>query len=1076
MGMNLKNSVFVAILPLVTSLISLSNASAQNWKGTTSNWSTATNWNPTGVPSSSGTATFKATGSSSVTFSADASVGLIRFNAGAQAYTFSVSGHTLALGGGGINDNSSNTQTFNVSSGALTFSNNADAADVIINNNSGGQTAFYNTASAHNAVITNNPNGSTTFNDSSTAGNSTINTAGTTVYFGGSSTAGHATLNNTFNGNIGGAQFNSTATAGNATINNTGGYAAFLGTSNAGSATITNDLDGSSNQGVTDFYNSSDASTATIFNKNGSVTYFTNTATADAAKIINTNGGYVYFQNTSTGSTSIIKNDGGGTYFFDTANANSAKITNTNSGVLNFNDSSDAGTATINNKDSYTSFNTTSTADQAQITNKAKGVTYFNNSSTAGTATITNEKKGTTYFNDTSSGASALILNNAGGTVDISGATKSIKIGAIDGAGDINLGGKRLIIGGLASDVSPVISGVIADGGNSGGKKGKLTLNSTGSLTLSGSNTYTGRTTLTAGTLIAANSSAFGTSRVRVNGGILETDNINHVINVGNNYIQNGGTLVLNLNDVPESANNDVVNVTGTAKLNGTLSIVYNAGTIGPKDVVTYTVITTTGGVTSAGSGFTAPTFQAGALAITVTGSIVGNDFDVILSGIQTPFTALAGTNFTPNQLSVASYFDRFDVTIHSGPVIPLIKALDAVSANPSELGRAFDQLTPLKFGSFASTTAFNNAAFFNQQMDSYFASHRGADGSFVSSNGGIDYSGLVMNDPNTDSSLQSVRSHLLAWSPAPNTGLISDSGDLLTGGVDMKNIDCRCGPTNAWNVFVSGNVILAQDFSNSNAGLPFANSTTGAVQVGADYKLSSHWLVGAMFGYGHTDATLDTIGSNASVDTYSPAVYAGYSENGWYANGIASYGFASYDQNRSVQIGAFGGTANSTPGGDQIVANLDGGYDFHRKNWTFGPTAGLGYTHLDVNGYTETGLPGANLTVSGQQADSLRSRLGWGVSYAFRDASLTFTPHLNASWQHEFFDQSRGITSQFDTVGAGSFVVNTAGTSRDSALIDLGVDVQINDALTAFVDYAAQAGQSNYFGQSVQGGFKIGF
>jgi len=157
-------------------------------------------------------------------------------------------------------------------------------------------------------------------------------------------------------------------------------------------------------------------------------------------------------------------------------------------------------------------------------------------------------------------------------------------------------------------------------------------------------------------------------------------------------------------------------------------------------------------------------------------------------------------------------------------------------------------------------------------------------------------------------------------------------------------------------------------------------------------------------------------------------------------------------------------------------VGNLDGGYDFHRGGWTFGPTAGLQYVHLDVNGYTETGLPGADLSVNEDESDSLRSRCGGRVAYAFLEGGMTFTPHLSASWQHEFLDQSRGLTSQFDGVGSGSFAVKTSGPSRDSALAEVGLDAQIDGTWTVFADYSLQAGQENYFGQSVQAGVKIGF
>jgi outer membrane lipase/esterase len=165
----------------------------------------------------------------------------------------------------------------------------------------------------------------------------------------------------------------------------------------------------------------------------------------------------------------------------------------------------------------------------------------------------------------------------------------------------------------------------------------------------------------------------------------------------------------------------------------------------------------------------------------------------------------------------------------------------------------------------------------------------------------------------------------------------------------------------------------------------------------------------------------------------------------------------------------------SSAPEGNEGVANLDGGYDFHRGALAFGPVAGLQYTHLTVDGYNETGSV-ADLGVNDEQTDSLRSRLGGRISYAFSRDGVNFTPHLDATWQHEFMDQGRGLTSQFEGTGLGSFSVRTENPSRDSALADLGLDAEINRTVTAFTDYEVQAGQANYFGQSVQAGVKIGF
>jgi outer membrane autotransporter protein len=72
--------------------------------------------------------------------------------------------------------------------------------------------------------------------------------------------------------------------------------------------------------------------------------------------------------------------------------------------------------------------------------------------------------------------------------------------------------------------------------------------------------------------------------------------------------------------------------------------------------------------------------------------------------------------------------------------------------------------------------------------------------------------------------------------------------------------------------------------------------------------------------------------------------------------------------------------------------------------------------------------------------------------------------------------DQSRGITSQFSDFGGGAFSVRTINPSRESVLLDAGLDAQLNRTVSLFLDYQVQAGQANYFGQAVNAGVKIGF
>ncbi len=88
----------------------------------------------------------------------------------------------------------------------------------------------------------------------------------------------------------------------------------------------------------------------------------------------------------------------------------------------------------------------------------------------------------------------------------------------------------------------------------------------------------------------------------------------------------------------------------------------------------------------------------------------------------------------------------------------------------------------------------------------------------------------------------------------------------------------------------------------------------------------------------------------------------------------------------------------------------------------------------------------------------------------------VSLTPHVSLSWQYEYLDSSRGIDAQFIGTGSGSFVTTTDNPDRDAAFIDAGLDATVCKNVTVFVDYETQAGQSNYFAQSAQGGVKSGF
>jgi uncharacterized protein YhjY with autotransporter beta-barrel domain len=597
-----------------------------------------------------------------------------------------------------------------------------------------------------------------------------------------------------------------------------------------------------------------------------------------------------------------------------------------------------------------------------------------------------------------------------------------------------------------------------------------------GTVVLNGANTFSGGGTITNATVVlAGNATALGTGPITNQTGVLQTTIGNHTI-VLNGYTQNAqGALGLYVRGSGGTATADLLHVTNTssnqATLGGSLVINFSGFTAtaspGVARTLDFTVVQTNSGYTG--------TFSAldslGLSNATASLQYTANNVNILLALPASPF-AIAGLGLSSNERGVLSAINTGILSGSSSPGLSTL-ASGIASLPTTEVAGALDQLTALKVANFYSTTAFNNASFDVQDMDDYLASQRGgAHGEFMGGKGQLDASGLVVNDPNVDPGLQMIHSRMLAWNDP--VGVLTDVPGGLLGGIDMKQMkpaaQAQVDET-PWNVFVRGNVVLAQGFSQAD--VPHFDSNSESVLIGADYRVTQHFLAGLTASYAHSDATLDNFGSSATVDSYSPGVYASYADGGWYANSIGRYSYNTYTDDRRIAF--LNQTANGASTGNEGLVDLDGGYDFHSGAWTFGPVAGLQYTHLTVNGYTEQNSA-ASLAVNEDQSDSLRSRLGGTVRFDCRECGVTFSPHLTATWQHEFMDESRGITSQFTQFSGGSFNVRTEGASQDSALIDVGLDAKVNESITVFGDYMVQAGQDNYFGQSLQAGVRVSF
>jgi len=122
------------ILPIISfALLTAVQANAANktWGNVGSDFATGANWLGSTAPANNITADVgvftNATVTNNPVFTADRSINRLQFNPGTAAWTFTGSGgtQTLTLGGGGIVNNSANTQTFSASGLQLALGANA---------------------------------------------------------------------------------------------------------------------------------------------------------------------------------------------------------------------------------------------------------------------------------------------------------------------------------------------------------------------------------------------------------------------------------------------------------------------------------------------------------------------------------------------------------------------------------------------------------------------------------------------------------------------------------------------------------------------------------------------------------------------------------------------------------------------------------------------------------------------------------------------------------------------------------------------------------------------------------------
>ncbi|APD13266.1 hypothetical protein RO07_08625 [Pandoraea pulmonicola] len=246
--------------------------------------------------------------------------------------------------------------------------------------------------------------------------------------------------------------------------------------------------------------------------------------------------------------------------------------------------------------------------------------------------------------------------------------------------------------------------------------------------------------------------------------------------------------------------------------------------------------------------------------------------------------------------------------------------------------------------------------------------------------------------------------------------------------------------------------------FANTSAQRSGFRFTTGGVTLGADYRFSDQFSLGAGVGYGHDSTDIGSSGTRSTGDSYSGALYASFRPTPTlFVDAVAGFGTLSFDSRRWV-IDA-NDYATGKRNGQQFFGSLSAGYEYRSDDWLFSPYGRLSASRSTLDQYSESGAGLNALTYFKQNVNTLSGALGVRAGFAKATPIGTFSPYIRVELQHDFNGQSLAGLAYADLASSGP-VYFVPGSPYGSDRVQIGVGTKLRTRTLVFgLDYSATTG-----------------
>ncbi len=220
-------------------------------------------------------------------------------------------------------------------------------------------------------------------------------------------------------------------------------------------------------------------------------------------------------------------------------------------------------------------------------------------------------------------------------------------------------------------------------------------------------------------------------------------------------------------------------------------------------------------------------------------------------------------------------------------------------------------------------------------------------------------------------------------------------------------------------------------------------DADSNGVALGIEKFVNKDVKVGA--GYAYTNTDIDGFMRSTDVDTHTAILYGEYKPSNWYVNGIATYGWSDYSEDKNVAGVGVKADYDVETFGLQAMT----GYDMQVKGFGFTPEAGLRYVHIKQDAYKDS----ADQRVSANNSDILTGVIGAKVSKNFELSNgMNIKPEARIAATYDLFNDD--VNSVVTLANGSAYAVEGEALDRFGMEFGAGVTAEVNDNVELSLGY----------------------